>query len=324
MDKDLKAEAKGAFLSKYQIGSGNVRGTERIILHTQGGFVDLSGLLGEDDLQEELSIEDAPGSLLQMIRRWDFWEEKLSDIVEYVADRGESTAVQYEVDEADIRWLPPLMYPSKLICIGSNYTDHVEEMGFVPEQEFPYSFLKPATNTLIGHRETVRLPERAEMIDWEVELAVIMGRTAKNVRGEEAMASIAGYTLFNDVSARDWVEDRTFMGFDWIMLKAFDTSGPMGPMITPARFVPDPQSLGVSLSVSGETKQDSHTSRMIFSVQALVEHLSDFMTLEPGDVIATGSPAGVGFGMKPPQFLKSGDVMVAEIESLGRLENPVG
>ena len=282
--------------------------------------MDLSVFVEEEPSQDD---NGGPVSLMQMVQRWDLWKEKLSNVAEQIAESQEQDSLSGELAEEDIQWLPPLMYPSKLICIGSNYTDHVAEMGFVPEQEFPYSFLKPATNTLIGHKKTVRLPERAKMIDWEVELAVVIGRRAKSVRGEEAMASIAGYSLFNDVSARDWVEDRTFMGFDWIMLKAFDTSGPMGPMITPAQFVPDPQELSVSLFVSGEIKQDSHTSRMIFPVQALVEHLSDFMTLEPGDVIATGSPAGVGFGMKPPQFLKSGDVMVAEIEGLGRLENPV-
>lgn len=305
---------------KYKIGSAVVSGKNCIVLYCQGSYVDLSALLEETP---SVDSNGGPVSLIQMVRHWDLWDEKLSSIAEQIAESQEQGSLSGELAEEDIQWLPPLMYPSKLICIGSNYTDHVAEMGFVPEQEFPYSFLKPATNTLIGHKETVRLPDRAEMIDWEVELAVVIGRTAKNVRGEEAMASVAGYSLFNDVSARDWVENRTFMGFDWIMLKAFDTSGPMGPMITPAQFVPDPQTLSVSLSVSGEIKQDSHTSRMIFSVQALVEHLSDFMTLEPGDVIATGSPAGVGFGMKPPQFLKSGDVMVAEIEGLGRLENPV-
>lgn len=311
-------------MAGYQIGSGAVSGEKKIILHTEDLYLDLVELLKDRAGSASFTTDgEAPGSLMDILRQWDRWKAALSSIAEYVLDRQRDGGLAGRLDEADIRWLPPLMYPSKLICIGSNYTDHVAEMGFVPEQEFPYSFLKPTTNTLIGHGETVRMPERAKMIDWEAELAVIIGRTAKNVRGDEAMAAVAGYSVFNDVSARDWVENRTFMGFDWIMLKAFDTSGPMGPMITPAESVPDPQALKISLSVNGEIKQDSHTSRMIFPVQALVEHLSAFMTLEPGDVIATGSPAGVGFGMKPRQFLKSGDRMVVEVESIGRLENPV-
>ena len=312
-------------MSKYEIGTALVSGEERVVLHSEGSNLDLATLLSDDRLKREFGSngDGAPASLMQMVQRWDSWREKLPKIAErYLENRG-GDRLSGELAGEELRWLPPLMYPNKLICIGSNYTDHVAEMGFAPKQEFPYSFLKPATNTLIGHGETVRLPERAKMIDWEAELAVVVGRRAKNVRGEEAMAAVAGYSIFNDVSARDWVEDRTFMGFDWIMLKAFDTSGPMGPLITPSEFVPDPQALKISLSVNGETKQDSHTSRMIFPVRALVEHLSDFMTLEPGDVIATGSPAGVGFGMKPRQFLASGDRMVAEIEGLGRLENPV-
>lgn len=314
-------------MARYQFGSGAVSGRKSIILYSDGSYVDLRKLLDDERAKEALrtggDVEVVPGSVMEMVQGWDYWKGKLSGIAEHASERRRMGGVPGELDEAEFRWLPPLMYPSKLICIGSNYTDHVAEMGFVPRQEFPYSFLKPATNTLVGHGGTVRLPERAKMIDWEAELAVVIGKRAKNVRGEEAMAAVAGYTVFNDVSARDWVEDRTFMGFDWIMLKAFDTSGPMGPLITPAEFVPDPQALKISLTVNGETKQDSHTSRMIFPVRALVEHLSDFMTLEPGDVIATGSPAGVGFGMKPRQFLRSGDRMVAEVEGLGRLENPV-
>lgn len=294
-------------MARYQIGSGSVSGEEKIVLCTEGLYVDLVALLTDDDARKALpNVADGavPSSLMDVVRRWDRWKGGLSDAAAYALDRQEDGGLVGELDEAEIRWLPPLMYPSKLVCIGSNYTDHVAEMGFVPEQEFPCSFLKPATNTLVGHKGTVRLPGRAKMIDWEAELAVVIGRKAKNVRGEEAMAAVAGYSVFNDVSARDWVEDRTFMGFDWIMLKAFDTSGPMGPLITPAEFVPDPQALTISLSVNGEMKQDSHTSRMIFPVRALVEHLSAFMTLEPGDVIATGSPAGVGFGMKPREFLR--------------------
>lgn len=139
------------------------------------------------------------------------------------------------------------------------------------------------------------------------------------------MASIAGYSVLNDISVRDWVakEEQSFMGLDWVMLKGFDKSAPMGPLITPAEFVADPQRLALTLSVNGREKQHANTASMVFSVQEIVEHLAMVMTLEPGDVIATGTPSGVGYGRRPQEFLRSGDVMVAEIEGLGRLETHV-
>lgn len=127
----------------------------------------------------------------------------------------------------------------------------------------------------------------------------------------------------NDISARDWIAEAPSVGIDWVMQKAFDGFAPMGPLITPAEFVPDPQRLSIRLTVNGERKQDSTTANMLFSVQEIVEHLASIMTLEPGDVIATGTPAGVGYGRKPPEALKSGDTMIVEIEGLGRLETPV-
>ena len=137
------------------------------------------------------------------------------------------------------------------------------------------------------------------------------------------MACIAGYSLLNDVSARDWIAEAPSLGIDWVMQKAFDGFAPMGPLITPATFVPDPQKLSIILSVNGQVKQNSTTANMIFSVREIIEHLSSIMTLEPGDVIATGTPAGVGHGRKPPEYLKPGDRMVVEIEGLGQLVTPV-
>ncbi len=198
-------------------------------------------------------------------------------------------------------------------------------MGNTTRSKFPYSFLKPPKTTLIGSGEPFTLPEYARMIDWEVELAVVIGKRAHLVMGAEAMSCIAGYSVFNDISVRDWVapEELSFMGLDWVMLKGFDKSAPMGPFITPAEFVEDPQRLTLTLAVNGQEKQHANTAKMVFSVQEIVEHLAMVMTLEPGDVIATGTPSGVGYGRKPREFLRSGDVMVAEIEGLGRLETRV-
>ena len=142
------------------------------------------------------------------------------------------------------------------------------------------------------------------------------------MRGEAAMANIAGYSILNDISARDWVPkaERSYFGLDWVMLKGFDGAAPMGPFITPAEFVQAPQALTLTLAVNGQVKQHSNTASMVFSIQEIIEHLTTIMTLEPGDVIATGTPSGVGYGRKPPEFLRSGDHMVAEIDALGRLE----
>jgi 2,4-diketo-3-deoxy-L-fuconate hydrolase len=311
-------------LLKYQIGSGMIAGRERIVLSCQETYLDLFTLLNNAHLKEALSLVhgETPASLMHMMRQWLYWREKLPQVVEYAFAYREQDRIEGQLNKGEIRWLPPLMYPHKLICLGANYKAHNAEMGFSGRPKYPYCFLKPATTTLVGSGETVALPELAKMIDWEVELAVVIGQKARNVRGKDAMDCIAGYSILNDISARDWVpaEERSFMGFDWVMLKAFDGFAPMGPFITPAEFVRDPQDLALTLAVNGQIKQHSTTADMEFSVLEILEHLAAIMTLEPGDVIATGTPPGVGFGMKPPQFLRSGDRMVAEIEGLGSLE----
>jgi 2,4-didehydro-3-deoxy-L-rhamnonate hydrolase len=308
---------------KYQLGSGLVSGQERIILHMQGKYIDLFTVLDDARYLEALSLpREKPASLIQMMQRWTYWRAILSIVVESWSGASEQTRQQSHLEAEDIRWLPPLMYPNKLICLGANYNDHNAEMDNVQPPKFPYCFLKPPTTTLVGSGETVLLPEYAKMIDWEVELAVVIGQRVRHVRGEAAMASIAGYSILNDISARDWVskEEHSYFGIDWIMAKDFDGSAPMGPFITPAEFVPDPQALTLTLTVNGQVKQHANTASMVFSIQEIIEHLTSIMTLEPGDVIATGTPSGVGYGRKPPEFLRPGDCMVAGIEGLGRLE----
>lgn len=314
-------------MSKYQIGSGIVSGNERIILFSQEEYVDVVTLLNDAHMRQILSLDNVslPASLMQMMPQWGYWNEKLPQIVDYWFAHSEKDGLQGQIRRADIRWLPPLMYPHKLICLGANYSDHNSEMGNMTRSKYPFTFLKPPTTTLVGSGEAITLPEYAKKIDWEVELAVVIGKKAHQVQGEEAMACIAGYSILNDISARDWVpeEERSFMGFDWVMLKGFDQAAPMGPYITPAAFVPDPQNLTFTLTLNDQQKQHAHTANMVFSVLEIVEHLARVMTLEPGDVIATGTPSGVGYGRNPQEFLKPGDVMVAEVEGLGQLETPV-
>jgi 2-keto-4-pentenoate hydratase/2-oxohepta-3-ene-1,7-dioic acid hydratase in catechol pathway len=314
-------------MAKYQLGSGMVADKERIIIYVQETYVDLLTVLQDAGLRDAISLEESevPASLLEMMQEWSYWREKLPHVVDYWIAQREREGGGGELREEEIRWLPPVKYPDKLICLGANYSDHNAEMGNMTRSKFPYSFLKPPKTTLIGSGEPFTLPDYARMIDWEVELAVVIGKRAHGVKGEEAMACIAGYSVLNDISVRDWVaaEELSFMGLDWVMLKGFDKSAPMGPFITPAEFVGDPQHLTLKLSVNGQGKQHANTANMVFSVREIVEHLAMVMTLEPGDVIATGTPSGVGYGRKPQEFLRSGDVMVAEIEGLGRLETRV-
>jgi 2,4-diketo-3-deoxy-L-fuconate hydrolase len=311
--------------SAYKLGYGLLNQQAHIIIATQGVHFDASRALADAALQERLSLqrEDVPALLLHIIRQWATWKELLPQLVTYLTQAGGT----YSIEAERIDWLPPIMYPSKLICLGANYKDHNEEMGNNTRTKFPYTFLKPPTTTLVGSGTTITLPRYAHMIDWEVELALVIGRRTRNVHGDEVMASIAGYSVLNDVSARDWVnvpaEERSFMGLDWVMLKGFDESAPMGPYITPAEFVPDPQALNLSLTLNGQLKQNASTASMVFTIYEIVEHLASVMTLEPGDVIATGTPSGVGFGRKPPEFLQPGDHMVASVEGLGDLETTI-
>lgn len=312
-------------MAKYQMGSGIVAARERIILYTHETYVDLLAVLHNDSLRKALLWEESeiPTSLLQIVQKWSFWQEKLPHLVDAWFTQREQ--IGGELRREEIQWLPPLMYPDKLICIGANYNDHAVEMGGTVHLRNPYSFLKSPRTTLIGSGETFTLPGYAKLIDWEAELAIIIGKRIHNVSGEEAMASIAGYSVINDLTAHDWMapDKVPALGHDWVMDKSFDKAAPMGPFITPADFVEDPQQLIIKLSVNEQQKQHACTASMIFSVQEIVKHLATVMTLEPGDVIATGSPSGVGARRNPPEFLRSGDIVVAEIEGLGQLKTPV-
>jgi acylpyruvate hydrolase len=211
----------------------------------------------------------------------------------------------------------PILNPSKIICIGLNYRDHAAETNqALPE--VPVVFAKYA-NTIIGPGEPIILPHVTQRVDYEAELAVIIGKRGRYIPEAEAMSYVAGYTVFNDVSARDY-QMRTSQ---WTMGKTFDTFAPFGPAMVTADEIPDPHVLDIRLSINGETLQDSNTRHLIFSIPNLVAYLSEVMTLEPGDLIATGTPAGVGFTRKPPRFLRSGETVRVEIEGIGVLENPV-
>ncbi|MEX2172117.1 MAG: fumarylacetoacetate hydrolase family protein [Pirellulales bacterium] len=217
----------------------------------------------------------------------------------------------------NIRLLSPIPQPSKVIGVGLNYRNHAIESGMAIPAE-PIVFTKFATS-VIGPEMPIRLPEISEEVDFEAELAVVIGRRGRNVAQGDAMNYVAGYTLANDVSARDWQLKKP--GGQWILGKTFDTFCPLGPALVTSDEVPDPHNLRIQLRLNGETMQDSTTSELIFRVDQLIAYLSQIFTLEPGDVILTGTPPGVGFARKPPVFLRPGDVCEVEIEGLGILRN---
>jgi 2,4-didehydro-3-deoxy-L-rhamnonate hydrolase len=208
---------------------------------------------------------------------------------------------------------PPIARPSKIVCIGLNYADHARETGAkIPEE--PIIFFK-ATTALCGPDDDLVLPRGSVKTDWEVELAVVIGRRARYVAREEAAAHVAGYALHNDYSER---QDQLERGGQWSKGKSQDTFAPLGPFLATPDDVGDVHDLSMWLTVNGETRQKSSTKQMVFDVPTLVSYLSRFMTLLPGDVISTGTPPGVGLGCDPPVFLKAGDVVELGIEGLGR------
>ena len=217
---------------------------------------------------------------------------------------------------APVDVLAPVM-PSKIVCIGLNYKDHAAESNMaIPER--PVVFSKFST-AVIAPGEPVVLPSQSSQVDYEAELAVVIGRRAKNVAAERAYDYVLGYTAFNDVTARDF----QFGDGQWQRGKSCDTFAPMGQTIVTTDAIPDPHKLSIKLVLNGQTMQDSNTDQLIFGVPALIEFLSESITLEPGDVIATGTPPGVGFARNPPVFLKPGDQMEVLIEGMGGLGNPV-
>ena len=232
-----------------------------------------------------------------------------------------------------VKLLAPIDRPSAIYCAGANYKDHVLEMArsqnIAPEPD-PHAaglqswhFIK-APGCIIGPNEIVHLPSRSNKVDWEAELAVVIGRTAKDVSVNAALAYVAGYTIANDLSARDFtkraaVPDSSPFKYDWVAHKCFDGSCPIGPWIVPAEEIADPQNLAMELSIGGVIKQKSNTSQMIFTVAEQISHLSGKLTLHPGDVILTGTPAGVG--APRGEFLKAGDEVRITIEGIGELVN---
>ncbi|MDP4151550.1 MAG: fumarylacetoacetate hydrolase family protein [Bacteroidota bacterium] len=218
----------------------------------------------------------------------------------------------------DIRLGPPVARPSKIVCIGLNYADHARETGATPPPE-PVIFLK-STSALVGPNDDIMIPRDSQKTDWEVELAVVIGRRARYVTEQQARAHIAGYCLHNDVSEREFQLERSGT---WDKGKGCDTFAPIGPWLATPDELPGIGNLRLWLSVNGKIMQDGTTANLIFNIPFLVAYTSRFMTLLPGDIISTGTPAGVGMGMKPSQYLRPGDIVELGIDGLGSARQKV-
>ena len=214
--------------------------------------------------------------------------------------------------EDTIRWGAPLARPSKIVCVGLNYAKHAAESGMEVPQE-PVLFFK-ATSAIVGPFDNIIIPKGSTKTDWEVELAVVIGKTASYVSEKNAMNHIAGYVLHNEVSERAFQIERSGQ---WVKGKSCDTFAPLGPFIATKDEITDPNNLNLWLKLNGKIMQNSNTSDFIFNIQHVVSYISQFMTLLPGDVISTGTPFGVGLGLTPPKYLKSGDIVELGIEHLG-------
>ena len=221
------------------------------------------------------------------------------------------------VARAGVTLKAPIPRPGKIVCLGLNYRDHAIESNLaIPT--YPVVFAKFA-NVVIGPGEPIVLPKISQEVDYEAEFGVVIGKRGRAIAEADALSYVAGYLPFHDVSARDYQMKTS----QWVIGKTFDTFGPMGPALTTADEIPDPHNLNIQLSIAGEVLQSSNTRHLIFNVPQIIAHLSAVMTLEPGDLIATGTPSGVGAARTPKRFLKPGEVVRIEIERLGVLENPV-
>lgn len=304
-------------LFRYIVSAGTVRPGIR----TDAGHFDLGHALGSADIDS-------------VLQDWAQMHAELKRLVcKLNASAGGDTQ---KLDESKLSFAPPLDRPGVIYAAGANYRDHVEAMGRAFNMQLtldpradgipPWHFIKAGRATLAGHRQEVQYPANSQRLDWEAELAVVMGATASQVSVSDALQYIAGYTIANDLSARDnlirgAVDASSPFRFDWIGHKCFTGACPLGPYLTPAEFVGSPEDLDIQLWVNNELRQDSNTRNHLYSVADQIAYLSQRITLYPGDVILTGTPAGVG--MESGAFLSRGDVIRIRIASLGELETTI-
>jgi 2-keto-4-pentenoate hydratase/2-oxohepta-3-ene-1,7-dioic acid hydratase in catechol pathway len=276
------------------------QGRTGLWIGTTAGFVELSQSANPDSTLA--SMRDV-GDLLSA------GDEAVREAASIV-----SSTNGHELESLDL--LPPVLNPRTFVCVGRNYLEHIKE-GAAPVPPYPYLFSK-FSNALNGHRQPVR-PNITQSLDYEGELAVVIGKTAQRVSADEAMDFVGGYTILNDVSGRDLQNADA----QWVRGKSLDTWAPLGPVFVSADEIPDPYSLRIETRVNGELRQDAPVSDMIFKIPELISFITQGITLQPGDLIATGTPSGVGLGFDPPKWLKVGDQIDITIEPIGTLSNSV-
>lgn len=278
----------------------------KLVTFSSGGVPELGVVVGSSVIPLSRAKPALPSDMISLIARW----QDVAGEVRWLADKAEGGLAL-----SDVRLHAPVLRPAKILAIGLNYADHVAETGLeTPKEQLWFS---KQVNTVAGPFDGVEIPRVSTKIDYEVELVAIVGKGGRHISESDAPNHIFGYCVGNDVSVRDWQTATP----QWVLGKSFDTHGPIGPFITTAEDLGDPHRLNIRSLVNGEVRQSSNTRHLIFNVWQQVAHLSKAMTLEPGDLIYTGTPGGVGLAMKPPRFLKAGDIVRCEIEELGAIEN---
>ncbi|HTO06215.1 MAG TPA: fumarylacetoacetate hydrolase family protein [Myxococcota bacterium] len=280
----------------------------RLATFTQAGSTRIGVVRGEELVDLAAAAPELPRELVAFLAAGPRARQRAGEVAAGSAAR---------IPLAEVKLESPILRPPKYLAIGLNYADHVAESG-LESPKFPTLFNKQST-CVVGPYDEVHLPRVSSALDYEGELAFVIGKRCRHVPRRRAPEVIAGYLVANDVSVRDW----QLRIPTWTIGKSFDTHGPLGPWLTTADEVGDPHGLGVRTFVNGEERQRSNTKELIFDCYALVEHLSTAFTLEVGDVVATGTPSGVGVSMKPARFLKVGDVVRVEIDGLGELRNEI-
>lgn len=298
----------------------------RLISYSDANAKPVAGILAADRVVPAASLlGDAFSSVVNILRSWDNVHPRIAKACEdkAFAEKG--------VPVSSVKLLAPILYPGAFYCAGANYWDHLNEMAVIAKKTTgrdvhiakpaePWFFLKTAAGTIIGDGTPARLPNFSNQVDWEAEIAAVIARPTRNISEKDALSAVAGYVIVNDLSARDLMKrEGSIFVYDWIGQKCFEDAAPMGPWLTPAAYISDPNNLTIKLWVNGVLKQDSNTSKMVHSTAEQIAYLSRHITLQPGDVIATGTPAGVG--LPKGEFLKPGDEVKIEIAELGTLTN---
>lgn len=333
---------------QYRLATVDVRGHVFPVVEVDEALLDFA--VAYEEFKQETGRRDFfkarhQYSMLDILEEWELFDAILPEFAEYAAKQLKGDWPSYAYKKSEVTFMPPILYPNKILNAGSNFYDHSLEMGAAapdPEAHEPYFFYKGSKNNVVGHMGKVFLTSRSDYVDWEAELAIVIGKVARNVSEENAFDYIAGYTCYNDISARDRMmrHGETF-DYDWFANKGNDSFAPIGPYIQPARFVPDTSDISIRCYHNGDIVQDFSTSNIVFDIPKLVANATAITTLSPGDVIATGTGAGAGMAhgvtvkhgeihkvfehmyAGKSRLLSAGDRIVVDIEGIGRLENEI-